>query len=65
MTAVVDPGVLPASAQDVAAMLRSRLGTTTPKVALVLGSGLGALATEIEGATVAVARARQAASSRE
>ena len=38
------------SAADVAAALRATVGDATPRVALILGSGLGALAGEIEGA---------------
>ena len=38
------------SAKDVADSLRERLGTIQPRAALVLGSGLGALAGEIENA---------------
>jgi purine-nucleoside phosphorylase len=38
------------SARDVADGLRARLGGATPELALVLGSGLGALADEIDGA---------------
>lgn len=42
-------GALP-SARDVAAGLRARIGDATPRVALILGSGLGALTSEIEDA---------------
>ncbi len=38
------------SAREVAARLRPRIGDVKPRVALILGSGLGALAGEIEGA---------------
>ena len=38
------------SPQEVASALRSRIGDVTPRVALILGSGLGGLASEIEGA---------------
>ncbi len=38
------------AAAEVADSLRSRLGSVRPRVALVLGSGLGTLAAEIEGA---------------
>ena len=38
------------SAQEVAASLGRALGDVTPRVALILGSGLGALADEIDGA---------------
>ena len=38
----------PISAADVARELRDRLGSAAPRLALVLGSGLGALADEIE-----------------
>ena len=40
----------PESAEDVADSLRARLGDITPRVALILGSGLGALAGEVENA---------------
>ena len=37
-------------AADVAVALRARIGSTTPRLALILGSGLGALADEIDRA---------------
>ena len=39
-----------ASPEDIARSLRERIGDPQPAIALVLGSGLGALASEIEGA---------------
>ena len=43
------PSAAEQSARHVAASLRDTLGAATPQVALVLGSGLGTLADEIEG----------------
>jgi purine-nucleoside phosphorylase len=40
------------NAEDLAALIRDRAGVVAPKIGLVLGSGLGHLAEEVDGVAI-------------